>query len=52
MKLEIARQIFPKYYQMKNFMKIRLVGAELLLAEGRRIMTKLIAALCNFGERV
>jgi len=35
MQLEFWRQIFEKINQMSSFMKIRLVGAELLGAGGR-----------------
>ena len=50
MKLEFSRQIFQKYPQISNLMKIRPVGAE-LFHEGRRTdMTKLIVAFCNFAK--
>ena len=39
--------IFPKNIQMWDLMKIHSVGAELLLAYGRKDMMKLILAFCN-----
>ena len=39
--------IFSKNYQISNLIKIRPVGDKLFHADGRRDMTKLIAALCN-----
>jgi hypothetical protein len=36
---------------ISNFMKIRAVGAELLFADGRTDMTKLIVALRNYGNK-
>ena len=47
MKLEFYRQIFEKYSKILNFMKIRLVGAELFCADGRRDTTKRIVAFRN-----
>jgi hypothetical protein len=35
MKLQITGQIFEKYIQIWNFMKIHPVAAELFLADGR-----------------
>jgi hypothetical protein len=48
-KLEFSRHIF-KNTQISNFMKICPVGAELLHADGRTDMTKLIAASRNFAN--
>ena len=42
--------ILSKNPQIPNFMKIRLVGAELLHADGRTDMTRLIVALSNFAN--
>jgi hypothetical protein len=49
MKLEFSRQIFEKS-QISNFIKIRSVGAELLHADGRTDMTKLIVTFRNSGN--
>ena len=35
---------------MSSFIKIRQVGAELVLADGQTDMTKLTAAFCNFAN--
>jgi hypothetical protein len=47
MKLEISRQIFKKY---SNIKEIRQVGAELFLAEDRHRQTKLTVAFRNFAN--
>jgi hypothetical protein len=47
MKLEFWRQIFEK---CSNFMKIRVVEAELLHADGRTDMTKLTAAFRSLAK--
>ena len=41
---------FSKNSQVSNFMKIRLVGAELCHADRHRDMTKLIVAFRNFAN--
>ena len=41
---------FLKNSQLSNFMKIRLVGTELLLADRRADTTKLVVALRNFAN--
>jgi len=41
---------FRKKIQISNFMKIRLVAAELFHADGRTDMTKLIVAYRNFAK--
>ena len=54
MKLKCSRQILGNI-QVSNFMKIRLVGAELFHADGQTQtdrqtdMKKLIVAVCNFA---
>jgi len=48
MELEFFSAYFQKNVQIPNFMKIRPVGAELLHADGRTDMTKLIAASSKF----
>jgi hypothetical protein len=51
MKLEFSGQFFfSKNTQISNFMKIRLVGAELFHADKRTGMTKLIVAFRNFSD--
>jgi len=51
MKVEFSGQVFEKYW-IRNFMKIRPVGAELFHADkrtdGHRDMTKLIITFLNF----
>jgi len=42
--------IFSKNTEVSYFMKIRLVGAELLHSVGRTDTTKLIVAFCNFAN--
>ena len=57
MKLEFSRQMFEKS-QISNYIKVRLVGAELFHADGRTDrqiygrtdMTKLILAFRNFAK--
>jgi hypothetical protein len=46
-RLEFSRQIFEET-SISNLMKIRSVGAELFLADGRTDITKLIVAFRNF----
>jgi hypothetical protein len=41
---------FSKNNQISNFVKIRPVGAELLYADGRTEITKLIVAFRNFAN--
>ena len=48
MKLEFSTDFRKKKAQISNFVKIRSVGAELLHAEGRTDMTKLIVVFRNF----
>jgi hypothetical protein len=52
-KLDFFRHIF-KNAQISNFMKIRSLGAELFhvdrRTDGRKDMTKLIVAFCNFAN--
>jgi ribosomal protein L30E len=56
MKLESYLQFFSKNAQISNFMKIRLVGAELFLADrrtddsGRADKTKLVIVFRNFAK--
>jgi len=49
MKLELFLQIFEKF-QTLNFMKNRLVRAELLHANGQTDMTKRIVVFRNFAN--
>jgi hypothetical protein len=48
MKLEFLHRV-SKNTKIWNLMKIRPVGAEVFTADGRRDMTKLIVAFCNFA---
>jgi hypothetical protein len=50
MKLEFYLQIFEKYSQISNFVKIRLLGAELFHADWQTDMKQLIAAFRNFAN--
>jgi hypothetical protein len=49
MKLVFSQQIFENT-KVSNLIKIRPVGAELLHADGRTDMTKLIVAFRNFAN--
>jgi hypothetical protein len=49
MKLKFSGQIF-KNPQMSDFLKIRLVGAELFYAEGQTDRMKFIVAFRNFSN--
>jgi len=49
MKLELSRQVFEKYSNMK-FYKAHLVGAELFHAGGQMDITRLIVAFRNFAH--
>ena len=49
--LGFSRQIYEKkQVKISNFMKIRPMGAELFVADGRADMTKLIVAFHNFTK--
>ena len=50
MKLEFARQSFGKKTQISSLIKIRLVGAELFLADRQTDMTKVLLAFRNFAN--
>jgi hypothetical protein len=51
MTLEVSPHIFEKELKISNFIKIRLVGAELFHAdEQAKGMTKLIVAFRNFAR--
>jgi hypothetical protein len=50
MKHEFSQQILEKN-RISNSIKIRPVGAELLHADGRTDLTKLIVAFHNFANR-
>jgi hypothetical protein len=50
MKLEFSPQYFEKNTQISNFMKIRLVGAELFHSDRRTDMTKLTVPFRNFAN--
>ena len=49
MKLDFSLQIFEKI-QISNFMNIRPMAAELLHADGRTDVTKLVVAFHNFAN--
>jgi hypothetical protein len=50
MKLEHPRQIFEKYTNYKNNIKILSMGADLFRADGQTDMTKLKVAFRNYAK--